>query len=171
MCGRRHHSALCPGYFNLPEKTLEAWQSLWFHTGDAGLLDENGFLSFVDRIRDCIRHRGHNISSFEVEQALLSREGVVEAAAYAVASEITGGEDEVMVSVVLDGEITLTPRELFEHAERELPRFAQPRFIAIASDLPKTQTGKVQKAELRKRGLPAGVWDRKAEGSAPGGKA
>ncbi len=151
------------GYHRLPDKTCEAWRNLWFHTGDAGYMDENGYVFFVDRIRDCIRRRGHNISSFEIERAFLALEGVAEVAAFAVPSDITGGEDEVMVSLVRAQGATLTPEEASGYAEHELPRFARPRFIEIVPALPKTQTGKVQKIELRKRGIPSGAWDRDAQ--------
>jgi acyl-CoA synthetase (AMP-forming)/AMP-acid ligase II len=75
------------GYYNLPDQTCEAWRNLWFHTGDAGYIDSDGFVFFIDRIRDCIRRRGHNISSFEIERAILSLEGVAEVAAYPVPSK------------------------------------------------------------------------------------
>jgi crotonobetaine/carnitine-CoA ligase len=148
------------GYHKLPDKTVEAWRNLWFHTGDAGYINDDGDLFFVDRIRDCIRRRGHNISSFEVERAFLSMNGVVEAAAYATPSDMPGGEDEIMVSVVPAANAELSVREICRHAERELPKFAQPRYIEIVPSLPKTPTGKVQKSELRKRGVASSTWDR-----------
>jgi len=154
------------GYHNLPDRTVEAWRNLWFHTGDAGYMDEGGFVFFVDRLRDCIRRRGHNISSFEVERAFLALAGVIEAAAYAVPSEIPGGEDEIMVGVVLESRSALTPPEICARISAELPRFAQPRYIEILPSLPKTQTGKVQKVELRKRGIANAAWDREAHSPA-----
>ena len=57
------------GYLGMPEKTLESWRNFWFHTGDAGIREKSGHFIFVDRIKDCIRRRGENISSYEVEQA------------------------------------------------------------------------------------------------------
>ncbi len=151
------------GYHRLPDKTCDAWRNLWFHTGDAGYVDEKGYVFFVDRIRDCIRRRGHNISSFEIERAFLALEGVAEVAAFAVPSDITGGEDEIMVSLVRAQDASLTPEEASSQAESELPRFAYPRYIEIVPALPKTQTGKVQKTELRKRGIPSGIWDRETQ--------
>ena len=150
------------GYHGLPEKTVEAWRNLWFHTGDAGRMDENGIVTFIDRMRDCIRRRGHNISSFEIEQAFAGCAGVAEVAAIAMPSTITGGEDEVMICVLPDEGATLSPRQLAQHGEATLPRFALPRYIEIVQSLPKTPTGKVQKVALRKRGLPPGVWDSEA---------
>ena len=148
------------GYHRMPEATVAAWRNLWFHTGDAVTMAEDGYVVFVDRIKDCIRRRGENISSFEVESAIERLPGVAEAAAYAVPSGIDGGEDEVMLAVVAQPGATLHPAAIAAHADRELPRYAQPRFIEIVPDLPKTPTAKVQKAKLRARGVGPGTWDR-----------
>lgn len=150
------------GYHGLPDKTCEAWRNLWFHTGDAGWKDADGVVFFADRIRDCIRRRGHNISSFEIECAFLSLDGVAEVAAFAVPADVAGGEDEVMVSVVPAEGACLACAEIVARVDKDLPRFAQPRYVEIVAELPKTQTGKIQKTELRKRGVPAGAWDRHA---------
>lgn len=147
------------GYFREPAKTVEAWRNLWFHTGDAGTMGEDGLVTFIDRIKDCIRRRGENISATEVEQVVCGLPGVAEVAAYAVKSEIAGGEDEVMLAVVLAPEATLGAAEIGERAAALLPRFANPRFIALLPELPKTSTGKVQREVLRKRGT-AGALDR-----------
>ncbi len=148
------------GYHRMPDRTVEAWRNLWFHTGDAVTMAADGYVTFVDRIKDCIRRRGENISSFEVEAAIERLPGVAEAAAYAVPSGIDGGEDEVMLAVVPAQGATLDPAAIAAHAETELPRYAQPRFIEIVPGLPKTPTAKVQKAKLRERGVRPGTWDR-----------
>jgi crotonobetaine/carnitine-CoA ligase len=147
------------GYHGRPQQTVEAWRNLWFHTGDAGTMTADGIVNFIDRIKDCIRRRGENISATQVESEVSTLAGVAEVAAYAVPSSIRGGEDEVMLTVVPVPGATLTPREVAEYADRVLPRFARPRFVAIVDALPKTATGKVQRAVLRKRG-PEGAWDR-----------
>ena len=147
------------GYHGMPDRTVEAWRNLWFHTGDAGMMDETGLVSFVDRIKDCIRRRGENISAAEVEAALMQLPGIAEVAAFAVPSNVRGGEDEVMLTVVPKPGINLTPRIIADHASKVLPRFARPRFIELVSDLPKTATGKVQRAQLRKRGVSPASWD------------
>ena len=90
--------SLFQGYWQEPEATLEAFRNLWFHTGDQGQIDEDGFLTFTDRIKDSIRRRGENISSFEVERSVQTHAAVLECAAYAVPSELT--EEEVMIAVV-----------------------------------------------------------------------
>jgi crotonobetaine/carnitine-CoA ligase len=150
------------GYRDMPERTVEAWRNLWFHTGDAGMMAEDGYVTYVDRIKDCIRRRGENISSFEVELAISRLEGVAEVAAYAVPSGIAGGEDEIMLAVVTIEGTTLGPDIIAIYAERALPRFAQPRYIEMVNNLPKTPTAKVQKAALRARGITAATWDRQA---------
>jgi len=147
------------GYVDLPEKTVEAWRNLWFHTGDAATMDAEGVVTFVDRIKDCIRRRGENISATEIEEVLAGLPGVGEVAAYAVPSDLPGGEDEVMLAIVPDGSGAFDRAAVLEHADRLLPRFARPRFVELMDELPKTATGKVQRAVLRKRGT-AGAWDR-----------
>ncbi|RPH44010.1 MAG: ATP-dependent acyl-CoA ligase [Burkholderiales bacterium] len=146
------------GYHGRPQQTVEAWRNLWFHTGDAGTLSADGVLTFVDRIKDCIRRRGENLSATEIETAFATLEGVAEVAAYAVPSDIRGGEDEVMLAVVPAPGASPTPQQVAAHAERVLPRFARPRYVGIVDALPKTATGKVQRAMLRKRGA-EGAWD------------
>src|ERR1700759_3602508 len=133
------------GYRDMPERTVEAWRNLWFHTGDAGVMAENGYVTYVDRMKDCIRRRGENISSFEVELAVSRLEGVAGGAAYAVPSGIAGGEDEIMLAGVSTQGIALDPESVASYAERALPRFAQPRYIEMVDNLPKTPTAKVQK--------------------------
>ena len=151
--------AFMAGYHALPGKTVEAWRNLWFHTDDAGVMDDTGLVTFVDRIKDCIRRRGENISAAEVEAALLQVLGVAEVAAFAVPSSVRGGEDEVMLAVVPMSGASLTPSIIFDHASNVLPRFARPRFVELVSELPKTATGKVQRAQLRKRGVGPATWD------------
>jgi crotonobetaine/carnitine-CoA ligase len=149
------------GYHALPEQTVAAWRNLWFHTGDAGVFDAEGVLSFVDRIKDCIRRRGENISATEVEAAVATLPGIAEVAACPVPGDIPGTEDEVLLVVVLAPGARLGPAEIIAHADAVLPRFAAPRFVRIDAELPKTATGKLQRAVLRARGA-AAAWDRLA---------
>jgi crotonobetaine/carnitine-CoA ligase len=152
--------AFASGYFGKPEKTVEAWRNLWFHTGDRVVRDADGGLRFVDRIKDAIRRRGENISSWEVEQVLMMHPAVATAAVYPVRSELA--EDEVMAAVILHVGATLAPAELAGFCEGRLPKFAVPRFIELVADLPRTENGKVQKYKLRERGVPPACWDRGA---------
>ena len=146
------------GYHNAPEKTVEALRNLWFHTGDAGMMDENGLVTYVDRLKDCIRRRGQNISAAEIEAVVEGLSGVAEVAAVAVPSDIPGAEDEVLLTLVaVHGEV-IDMQAVMQRAAEQLPRFAQPRYVRIAEELPKTATGKVQRAVLRKQGT-AGAQD------------
>ena len=159
-------SGFMAGYHGLPEKTVEAWRNLWFHTGDAGRLDEDGYLTFVDRIKDCIRRRGENISSFEVEAIIMRLPGVAEVAAYAVPASRKGGEDEVALAIVQEQGAKLDCLQIAQHADQYLPSFARPRFVQLVESLPKTPTGKVQKVELRQRAWAAQAWDRETASGA-----
>lgn len=147
------------GYHNMADRSVEAWRNLWFHTGDAAIMDEDGLVTFVDRIKDCIRRRGENIAATEVEAAIGDLAGIEEVAAYAVPSSIPGGEDELMLAIVREANASLDVNAIVRHADAVLPRFAAPRYIEFVAELPKTATGKVQRAALRKRGA-AQAWDR-----------
>jgi crotonobetaine/carnitine-CoA ligase len=148
------------GYAGLPDATLKAWRNFWFHTGDSGVMDEQGWVTFVDRTKDCIRRRGENISSFEVESAVARLDGVAEVAAYAVPAGEEGTEDEVMLAVVPVPGTRLDPAAIAAHADKVLPRFARPRYVEVVNALPKTPTQKVRKQELRARAVTSATWDR-----------
>jgi carnitine-CoA ligase len=154
--------AFATGYFGTPEKTVEAWRNLWFHTGDRVVRQSDGYFRFVDRLKDAIRRRGENISSFEVEQVLLSHAAVANAAAFPVRSPLA--EDEVMAAVVLHPGQQLTEAELTAFCEPRLPYFAVPRYLEFMRELPTTESGKVQKYQLRERGVTERTWDRDASG-------
>jgi carnitine-CoA ligase len=150
------------GYFEMPERTAEAWRNGWFHTGDAFRRDEHGRYYFVDRIKDAIRRRGENISSFEVEALVSAHDGVVECAAIPVPSE--WGEDEVKVCVVR-ADARLTAEQLVRDLITTMPRFMVPRYVEFCDSLPKTEaTQRVKKLELRAHPLNARTWDRESAG-------
>jgi crotonobetaine/carnitine-CoA ligase len=153
------------GYYNMPEATAASYRNLWFHTGDYGRKDENGYFFFVDRKKDAIRRRGENISSFEVERAVNSHPSVLESAAIAVPSELN--EDEVKVCVVLKSGRKLGAKELVEYLNEELPYFMVPRYVEFVDTLPKTPNEKVEKYKLRQKGnggITANTWDREEHG-------
>ena len=152
--------AFASGYFRNPEQTAEAWRNLWFHTGDRVIRRSDGYFRFVDRLKDAIRRRGENISSFEVEQVLLSHPAVANAAAFPVRSSLA--EDEVMAAVILHPGQTLTEAELIAFCEPRLAHFAVPRYLEFMQELPSTESGKIQKYKLRERGVTAATWDREA---------
>lgn len=150
--------AITQGYWKNPEATVEAWRNLWFHSGDLGKLTEDGYLIYLDRVKDSLRRRGENISSFEVERAVLAHPAVAEAAVYDVASELT--EDEVMVAVVLRPEAPFDPGEFFRFCADTMPRFAVPRYVRLIAELPKTPTARVEKYKLRDQGVTPDTMDR-----------
>jgi crotonobetaine/carnitine-CoA ligase len=151
------------GYYNMPEKTVEAWRNLWFHTGDALRKDEDGWFYFVDRYKDALRRRGENISSYEVEQAILGHPAVVEAAVIGVPADVEAGEDEVLAVVVTSEPVEAS--EILTWCEGRIPAFAIPRFVRVVDALPKTPSEKVRKAALREDGITVDTFDRTRENS------
>jgi crotonobetaine/carnitine-CoA ligase len=154
--------AMATGYFGMPEKTVEAWRNLWLHTGDRLIRDPDGYYRFIDRMKDAIRRRGENISSFEVEQVLVSHPAVSVAAVFPVSSELA--EDEVMAAIILKNGAQLNEAELICFCEGKMSYFAVPRFVEFVDEVPRTENGKVQKFKLRERGRSARTWDREAAG-------
>lgn len=152
------------GYYKMPEATLAASRNMWWHTGDLAYLDEDGYLWFADRKKDAMRRRGENISAYEIEDILVQHPAVQEVAAYAVPSDMS--EDEVCVSVVPKNGMPLTERELIEFCATNMAHYMVPRFVHITATLPRTETQKVQKAELRKFAAEnrSALWDREAAG-------
>jgi len=154
--------AFATGYFGTPEKTVEAWRNLWFHSGDRVIREPDGYYKFVDRLKDAIRRRGENISSFEVEQVLLSHPDIATAAAFPVRSELA--EDEVMAAIVRQPGSALDEVTIVRFCESRMPYFAVPRFLEFVDVLPTTENGKIQKYKLRERGITDRTWDRDAAG-------
>ena len=157
------------GYYKMPERTVEAWRNLWFHTGDACRKDEQGRFHYVDRIKDCIRRRGENISAFEVEQVLNAHPQVAESAVVGVKVAGAGGEQEVMAvivppAVVGQGAGRVDEVALLDYCAERMPRFAVPRFVQFVEALDKTASGKLRKGELRDAGVTAETWDRESVG-------
>jgi crotonobetaine/carnitine-CoA ligase len=152
------------GYFRMPEKTVEAWRNLWHHTGDAGYFDAEDRLYFADRIKDRIRRRGENISSYEVEQVLNDHSEVAESAVVGIRVEGAGGEDEVKACIVTDGGKEIDKITLLDYCVERIPRFAVPRYIEVLEALPKSSTGKIQKEPLREAGVTDQTWDRDSVG-------
>ena len=148
-------------YHKMPEKTVSDFRNFWFHTGDLCRKDDDGYIFFMDRVKDYIRRRGENISSFEVENMVSSHPGINEAAAIAVKVDEEGrySEDEVMIVVVKEKGENLDPKEIIEFLKPIMPKFMIPRFIKFRDSLPKTPTNRVQKAKLREEGVTDDTWD------------
>ncbi len=150
------------GYNGMPEATATAWRNGWFHTGDLFRRDADGEYFFLDRIKDTIRRRGENISSFEVEAAVRGFADIDEVVAIGVASEIE--EQEVMVVVTAKDQHRIDPRALIEFLMPRLAYFMIPRYVRVVSDIPKTETNKARKVVFREQGITADTWDRESAG-------
>lgn len=158
----KHPHVMFEGYWGRPEATVATSRNWWYHTGDVGRVDEDGFLYFVDRKADYLRRRGENISSFEVERILMGHGALADVAVHGVPSELT--EDDLKVTAVLEEGATLTEAELFAWCVDHLPYFALPRYIELRAELPRSPVGRVLKRELRAETVGEGVWDAEAAG-------
>lgn len=154
--------AFASGYFGMPEKTVEAWRNLWFHSGDRVVRDPDGHYRFIDRMKDSIRRRGENVSSWEVEQTIQSHPVVAACAIYPLPSEL--GEDEVAAAILLEPGQSLDPVDIVRHCEGQIAYFAIPRYVRILSQMPLTENGKIKKGVLREAGVTTDTWDREAAG-------
>jgi len=152
-------NVMMSGYYKMPEKTLEVFRNLWFHTGDYGKMDPDGYGYFVDRKKDYLRVGGENISSMQVEATISSHPKIAEAAVLGIKLE-EGAEDYMVLYVVLKPGEKLTPEELMDWCQERLPRFAVPRFVEFLNELPKTPTERVEKYKLKERGIGPNTWDR-----------
>jgi carnitine-CoA ligase len=153
---------LSHGYHRNAEATAAAWRNGWFHSGDLFRRAADGNYFFIDRIKDVLRRRGENISSFEVESAILLHPSVHEAAVVAVPGE--QGEDDVLAVVRLKPGHAFDPGALFAFLEPRLPHFMLPRHIRCVAEMPQTPTHKIEKHRLRAAGLTADTWDREQAG-------
>jgi len=154
--------AMSHAYAGNAEATAAAWRNGWFHTGDGFRRDAEGNFYFVDRLKDAIRRRGENISSFEVESEIAAHPAVREAAAVVVKSEIA--EDEVMAVIAVKPGENLDPVELIEFLRPRMAHFMIPRFVRFVEALPRTPTAKIEKVKLRAVGLTEDTWDREKAG-------
>ncbi len=150
-------STIMQGYLGMPEETLKSWRNLWFHTGDAGHLDDNGNMFFVDRLKERIRRRAENISAYDIEVAALSFPQIREVAAVGVPSEFEG-DDDIKLCIVCEDNIN--PIEVLTFLATRLPPFMVPRYIELLEALPRTPTNKIRKRELSLAGVGAKTWDR-----------
>ena len=148
------------GYWRRPEETLKLMRNMWFHTGDIGKFDDDGYFYFVDRKKDYLRRRGENISSFEMETAFSAHPDIAEVAVHAVPSD--KGEDDVKITAILNPGSALTAEALFHWATDAVPYYALPRYIEFRDTLPKNPQGRILKYQLRDEGKTANTWDLEA---------
>ncbi|MEM7325403.1 MAG: AMP-dependent synthetase, partial [Actinomycetota bacterium] len=134
-------------YWENPDATAEALEGGWFHTGDGGYCDDEGYYSITDRKKDVIISGGENVSSIEVEDALFSHPDVNEAAVIGVPDEKWG--ETVKALVVLEDGSTTTEAELINHCRDRLAHYKCPTSVEMRDELARTATGKLQKFKLR----------------------
>ncbi len=135
------------GYYKRPEATAEAFRNGWFHTGDIGRRDEEGYIYIVDRVKDMIIRGGFNVYPREIEEVLMTHPAVSLAAVVGVPHERHG--EEVKAYVILRGEATLSESELVAWSKANMADYKYPRIIVFRETLPMTATGKILKSELR----------------------
>ena len=140
-------NSIFAGYWRKEQATLAAWQNLWHHTGDLGYFDEDGMLYFVDRKKDALRRRGENVSSVELETAILKHPDIAAVAVHAAPSELS--EDEIKACLVLRPGVTAEPAALFAYFKEHLPYYAIPRYVQVMNELPANAVGRVLKHKLR----------------------
>ncbi|HTT44626.1 MAG TPA: AMP-binding protein [Thermoplasmata archaeon] len=137
------------GYLNKPEKTVEAWRNLWFHTGDYVTRDADGYYYFIDRKKDVIRRRGENLAPYDVESVLNRHPAVFESVVVGVPSEL--GEEDVKAFVQVQPGAKVAPKELFEFCITNMPFFMVPKYIEFLDEIPKTANQKAQRYLLKGR--------------------
>jgi carnitine-CoA ligase len=152
---------LMDGYYKMPDKTEEVLKDGWFYTGDRVYEDEDGYLYFSDRIKQCIRRRGENISSWEIEKVVNNHPKVLESAAVGVPSEV--GEEDVKIYIVLKKGETMTYEEVIDWCEERMAYFMVPRYVQFVDSFPKTPTERIQKFKLKEEGI-GDAWDREKAG-------
>ncbi len=137
------------GYFNDPAGTEKAFAGGWFHSGDLGVMHPDGYVELRDRAKDVVISGGENISTVEVEQAVVSHPAVLEAAVIGVPDQKWGERPKAFV--VLKAGAGVTAEELVKHVQSKIARYKAPKSVEFLDELPKTSTGKVQKFELREK--------------------
>ncbi|MFI7612456.1 acyl-CoA synthetase [Nonomuraea terrae] len=142
---RSPHAML--GYWNDPDKTAEAFRGGWFHSGDLGVMDADGYLSVVDRKKDMIKSGGENVASREVEEAIYQHPGVAEAAVFGLPDD--RWIEAVTAAVVPRQGAEVTAEELSAFLRERLAAFKVPKRVVFVPELPKNASGKVLKRELR----------------------
>jgi crotonobetaine/carnitine-CoA ligase len=154
---------LFSGYFKNPEASFNAIRDLWYRTGDMGKLNADGELFWIDRKKDFLRHKGRNISSFEVEQIAQQHPDVKEVAVVGVPAAELASDDEILLVVVTNDGSALNAESLAKFINDRAPYYFVPRYIQFLNELPHTSTGRVQKHVLADQWEDSkDSWDREA---------
>jgi crotonobetaine/carnitine-CoA ligase len=141
----------------------ERTSNLWYHSGDLARMDEQGYLFFVDRKQDFIRCKGENISSSELEQILIRHPAVADCAIVPVAAELA--DAEILVALTPSGGTAdFDAMAFFYWSAEQVPHYMVPRYVLVLDNLPRGQSGKIEKHKLRKAGITESTWDARAHG-------
>jgi crotonobetaine/carnitine-CoA ligase len=158
-CRPRYPHVMSEGYVS-PEGLVRHPE--WFRSGDLGVLDNDGNLTYVDRVKDSLRRRGENISSVEVETVVVRHPAVLEAAVVGVPSDL--GEDDILLFVTAQPGRDLNSAELLDFCAARMPYFCVPRYVEVVNELPKNVIGRIRKDILRAQGVGPTAWDRESHG-------
>ena len=134
------------GYLNNPEATGETIRNGWLHTGDVGVMDEDGYVQIVDRKKDMILVSGFNVYPNEIEEVIVALEGVIEVGVVGVPDEKTG---EAVKAFVVSSDSALTADTVKAHCRDSLTNYKRPKFVEFVTELPKSPVGKVLRRNLR----------------------
>ncbi|QNG43464.1 AMP-binding protein [Sphingobium yanoikuyae] len=159
----QHGWTMMQGYAGQAEATVSAWRNLWFHTGDTGYMDEDGYIYFLDRADDRIRRRAENISASDIEIAISGYSGVREAVAVGFPSEFAN-DDDIRLFVQMEPGQPFDPAGILQYLIGRLPYFMVPRYVEHIDELPRSVTHKIQRRQLRERPLGPQSWDRNVNG-------
>ena len=151
------------GYYKSPEETMNCSANWWFHTGDLGKVDVDGYYYFCGRKKESIRRGGENIPPYEIEKEINEHPAVAESAAFGITDPIMG--EEIKVAIVLRPGQKVTHEEIIAWCEPRLPKFMLPHYIEFMENLPKSASEKVQKVALKELGLTPNTWDRQEQSS------
>jgi acyl-CoA synthetase (AMP-forming)/AMP-acid ligase II len=138
-----------PGYENNPKANADGFAFGWFHTGDQGFMDEDGFLKITGRLKEIINRGGEKVAPMEVDEVLMEHEAVAQVVTFAVPHDKLG--EEVAAAVVLREGMAAAERELQDFANARLAAFKVPKRIVILDDIPKGATGKLQRIGLAQK--------------------
>ena len=145
-------------YINKPEETIVAWRNFWYHSGDLGYLDEDGYVHFVGREAHWIRRRGENVSAFEVEKAITSHPGIIDCAVVGVPSDV--GEEDIKAYIhAADPTDPPAPADIVAWCKERIAYFKVPRYVGFVEAFPRTMTkNEIARHELREWGV-GRAWD------------
>jgi carnitine-CoA ligase len=153
----RRNLAMFSGYWRNPEATLDVMRNLWFHTGDLGRVDGDGWFYYEGRRKDALRRRGENVSAAELEDAIRQHPSVNDVAAVGVPSDVM--EDDIMVYIELTAGAAADHEDIVKFCAERLPFFMVPRYVEIVEALPRNPIAKVEKYKLKARGTGSRTWD------------